>query len=303
MKLGLSFGALVERYGYEKAFKICKESGFDTVEIGLHKFGTKEDPLDIYNKSDDEFETFFTNIKKYADDAEIEFSSAHGRMSVDTPDEEQCRFARWASKKDLKAASVLGAPICVIHSIINSHWPAPYNRDEEFLYARNAEFFNHIAPTAEENNVKICLETFGKVIIDGQKEVTFFAHAHQMKKQFETLNTQNKTICVDVGHSNEAHYWGAISPADTIRYLGANVTHLHLHDNNGTVDMHAAPMIRDGLNWPDIFDALDEINYSGVYNFEINMAHYGACLEDAAHFFGKYLRYLVENKGRVREQI
>ena len=300
MKLGLSFKSLIDRYGYEKAFLICRKAGFDTVEIGLRSFGNQSDPNDIYNASSDQFETFFTNIKKMADDAGIEISSTHGRELTYTPDEEQCAYARWVSEKDLHASGILGAPICVIHSIVNSRWPDRYD-DEEFLYSKNAEFFNSIAPAAEKNNVKIALETYGKTKINGKPQPTFFAHAHQMKKQFETLNTKNKTICVDTGHTNEAHYWGALSVGDTIRYLGKDVTHLHMHDNSGTLDIHSTPIFdaRGGVDWEDVFDALDEINYSGVYNFETKLEHYGAMLEEATYFFGKYLRYFVENKGRV----
>lgn len=303
MKLGISCGAMVERYGYERAFSMCRKSGFDTVEVGLGRFGNKELKNDIYYASQDEFESFFTDIRKKAEAAGIEFSSVHGRTLTCTPNEEECEYARWVSEMDLKAAGVLGAPICVIHSIVNSHWPDRYD-DEEFLYKTNADFFNYLAPTAEASNVKICLETYGKVNINGEFQPTFFSHPHQMLKQFETLKTNNKTICVDIGHTNEAFYRGASSPGEMIRYLGEKVTHLHLHDNNGTVDLHSAPLFdkRGCIDWEDVFDALDEINYTGVYNFEMNMSHYGKFLEDAIEFFGKYLRYVVETKGRVRQQ-
>lgn len=300
MKLGFSCGALVKRYGYEKALAICKKSGFDTVELGLGFYGNREDPNDIYNASQDEFETFFTNIKRMVDDAGLEISSTHGRMLTYTSDEAQCEYARWASERDLKASGILGAPLCVMHTLHSLHF-ADRCDDEEFLYSRNAHFFNHLIPFAEVNKVKIAMETHGKTKINDEFRPIFLAHAHQLKKQFDELDTKYKTICVDTGHTNEAHHFGALSVGDTIRYLGENVTHLHLHDNNGVADLHLPPTFdkRDCIDWADVFDALDEINYKGSYNFELNMNHYGDILDEATLFMGKYLRYVIERKGRV----
>ena len=29
------------------------------------------------------------------------------------------------------------------------------------------------------------------------------------------------------------------------------------------------------IDWNDVFDALDEINYQGTYNVELNLCHFG----------------------------
>jgi len=300
MKLGISCATIAAKYGYEKAFALIKESGFDAVEINLERYGKRDIPEDIYNASQDEFESFFSNIKRLADSAGLEISSTHGRGQIYTPDEDQCRYAEWACEKDLLATRILGAPTCVIHSIVNSNWPDRYD-DEDFLYEKNAQFFRYLFPFAKANNVKIGLETYGKTKINDKYQVTFFAHAKDMKKQFDMLDTEYKTVCVDTGHTNEAHFLGAPSPADMIRTMGKDVTVLHLHDNNGTADLHLPPISdkRGGVDWVDVFEALDEIGYDGVYNFELVLRRFGDILDDAVRFLGKYLRYFIENKGRV----
>ena len=49
----------------------------------------------------------------------------------------------------------------------------------------------------------------------------------------------------------------------------------------------------------DVLAALDEVGYNGVYNFELNMGHYGGVMEEAVHFLGKYLRYFLDNRGKL----
>lgn len=300
MRIGVSCRGLIQKYGYERGFAICRESGFDAVDLALSVYGKQENPTDIYNASQDEFEAYFANIKKLADQAGIEISSTHGRVLTYTNEEEQCAYTRWVSQRDLAATRILGAPACVIHPIIRSYWPDRWD-DEDFLFQINTELYNYLIPFAEANGVKIATETMGKTKIGDGYQVSFFAHPRDIRKQFEILNSQSMTLCVDTGHTNEAHFWGAPSAGEMIRAMGEHVTLLHLHDNNGTADLHLDPICdkRGGVDWPDVFDALDEIGYDGVYNFEITWQRYGDVMEDAARFRGKFLRYIAENRGRV----
>jgi sugar phosphate isomerase/epimerase len=300
MKLGISCRGIVNKYGYARGFALCKESGFDTVDLGLGIYGRRDRPGDIYSASADEFEAYFTGIRKYADDAGIGIASTHGRVLTYTNEEAQCEYIRWVSQRDLAATRLLGAPNCVIHPIIMSYWPDRFT-DKDFLFQINTGMYRDLLPIAERNHVKIAMETMGKTVIDGEKYVSFFARPEDIQKQLALLDSPYATVCVDTGHTNEAHYHGAPSAGDMIRAMGSNVTMLHLHDNNGTVDLHIPPLFdkRGGINWEDVFDALEEVGYTGSYNFEINLAHYGNMLEDAVRFYGKYLRYFIENKGRV----
>ncbi len=298
MKLGISCGPILRKYGFERGFAICRESGFDTVEFSLSDYGKRDVSGDIYNASADEFEAYFAGIRKLADDAGIEITSAHGRVLTYTNDEDQCAYIRCVSERDLAATRILGAPICIIHPIIMHFWPDRF-QDKDFLFQINTGMYRDLLPFAEENGVKIGMETMGKTVIDGEKYVSFFGRPEDILTQLEILDTPYATVCVDTGHTNEAHFYGAPSPAEMIRALGSNVTHLHLHDNNGTADLHMPPICRGGVVWGDVFDALEEVGYSGSYNFEVNLGLYGDTMEDAVRFFGKWFRYLVENKGRT----
>ena len=40
--------------------------------------------------------------------------------------------------------------------------------------------------------------------------------------------------------------------------------------------------------------ALDEIGYSGTYNFELTLTHYGKMLDEATRFLGRFLGRFVD---------
>lgn len=299
-KIGISCETIVIKYGYEKAFEICKESGFDAVDFNLMQFGRHLDAPDIYNASNDEFEEYFTAIKNKAASLELEISQTHGRCTTYTPDEKQCEYTRWVCEKDLQATRLLGAPACVIHSIKSIDYPK-HHLDGTFMQQKNKELFDFLIPIAEKNHVKFALETYGRGTVNGLTKAEFFAHVNELKKQFDMLDTKNKTICVDTGHTHEAVRFGVPGPAETIKTLGTDVTLLHLHDNNGFRDQHLPPLMGNGtIKWSEIFDALDDIGYEGVYNFELVLGRYGNVLPDAIHFLGKWLRYFVDNRGEMK---
>lgn len=299
MKIGISCRGIVARYGYKKAFALVKESGFDAVDIGLGDYGNRENQQDIYLGTEDRFQAYFENIKELAQEYELIISQTHGRCRTYTPELEQQEYARWVSEKDLKATAILGAPACVIHQITSGRWPDNY-LDNAFMHNKNKEFFDYLIPIAEENKTCFSLETFGRATVHGTKTVDSWADIDLLKEQYNMLDTEYKTICVDTGHTNEAVPFGMPSAGDAIRMLGKEVTLLHLHDNNGTYDQHLPPLMGDpgAVNWPDVFDALDEIGYQGIYNFELNLSRYVYALPEAIHFLGKFLRRFVDNRGK-----
>lgn len=301
MKIGISCSAVVNMYGYEKAFCLIKESGFDAVDIGLGVYGQKDNPNDVYFASDDCFESYFENIKRLADQYELIISQTHGRCLTYTPDPAQQEYARWVSDKDLKATSILSAPACVIHQIASGRWPDNY-LDADFMHQKNKEFFDQLIPLAENYKTSFALETFGRATVRGIRTVDTWADIRLLKQQYNMLDTSYKTLCVDTGHTNEAVPFGKPTAGDAIRMLGKDVTLLHLHDNNGTYDQHLPPLMGSvgAVDWPDVFNALEEISYSGVYNFELGLSRFNIALAEAIRFLGVFLRRFVDNHGKNR---
>lgn len=279
----------------EESLELVKRCGFDAVDIGL-EFCTLDGP--IYGGSQDEMESYFYGIKKKCEDLELTIGQTHGRCETYYPNDDARK--EWVHKiceKDFNATALLGAPACVVHFINSTKWgqaPAHYMR-----YVSN-EMFKAIIPSAEKHKVKIALETFGAARVHGARIRDFFADPNEYLWQYNQMDTEYKTMCVDTGHTHEAgSFW--VPPADEmIRILGKDVTLLHLHDNSGHWDNHMLPGMGN-INWPKVFDALDDIGYKGTYNHELTLHFCGTMLEDYLSFCGKYLRKFIDNHGNMHK--
>lgn len=296
-KLSISCFDIVQKYGIKRGLQICKESGFDAVDYNLDCYRRPERPENsIYNGTDDAFESHFSEIRKIADNLELEIGQTHGATkNYDPIKEEQKEWFHTIAELDLKASSILGSPACVIHFIDSTRWG---KQPPERMRSASNEMYTAIIPYAEKYKVKIALETFGAARVNGDRIRDFFADPTEFLWQYNNMDTTYKTMCVDTGHTHEAgSFW--VPPAeDMIRILGKDISLLHLHDNSGHWDDHMLPGMGT-IDWPAVFDALDDIGYNGNYNFEIRTNCYGDYLEEYIRFVGKYVRNFVDKKGRV----
>jgi sugar phosphate isomerase/epimerase len=198
---------------------------------------------------------------------------------------------------DCYVTSILGADTCVVHNVTNLFLgkdPAP-----ELMHKLSYDMFTSFLPFAKEHNVKIATETFGDAV--KYSVCDFFGYIDEFEKAYKAIKEIEElkdyfTICVDTGHSNKAMRFGNPTPADVIRRLGSEVTTLHLHDNNGLVDQHKIPMTGN-IDWNDVFNALDEIGYKGVYNLELSLGHFGPnFLIETAEFAVKVMRNMLNER-------
>ena len=295
-KIGFSTWTLQSTFGPLRTLEIASECGFDAIDFDLSSYGGENDP--IYKRGDAMAE-HFTKIKERAEEIGIMISQTHGRCRTYTPLAEECNYAKWVSERDLLATSILGAPACVIHNISTCSWGP---RQAEFMHKKNAEFINDITPFAERYGVNIGFETFGDATFDGERYVDFFGDSGELLTQFRMAKTKNKVLCMDTGHTNKAccaareRGYTVPSVEDSIRLFGKDLGLLHLNDNNSYSDQHLPPLWAGYLysvKWDAVMEALDGIGYSGVYNFELNLDHFGSELYDVVHLLGKYLRSFI----------
>lgn len=294
-KIGISTHAIQLRYGDMRTLEICADAGFDAVDFNLERYGVGSD--EVYKRPFDDIAEHFSKIGERARELGLIISQTHGRCATYRNDDKYCEFVRWVSERDLLATSALGAPACVIHSISTNRY---HDATAEFMRARNREMYADLVPFAEKYKTKIALETFGDATVNGQRALDFFGDSRELYATYKSLDTEYKTLCLDTGHTNKACNVCPELPhvTETIRLFGKDLTLLHLNDNNGFTDQHLPPKVAGkagGLNWDEIFAALDETGYSGVYNFELSHGYYGELLEDYIHFLAKYLRAVVGN--------
>jgi len=275
-KVSISIGELQQKYGDEQALVIAKEIGADAVDFST--FGSRFDDRNsssVYSRSEDEFCDYFANLKKRADELGIGIAQTHGRIEGFQNDRVADEALVRNAELDCKAAGILGAPVCVMHNVTTIFMGADAAPSQ--MHQLNFEMYSKILPFAKKYGIKIATETFGDAT--GLGCCDFFGNINEFVKAYEALCSVKDyadyfTVCVDTGHSNKAVRYGNPLPADVIRKLGRNTKVLHLNDNDGLIDQHKIPMTGN-IVWEDVFDALDEVNYQGIYNMELNLSWFG----------------------------
>lgn len=298
-KIGISTFTLQQLYGDERALEIAKEIGADAVDFNLcgENFEYKN-PDSIYSKPEKEFVSYFENLKKKAKELGIEICQTHGRVSTFTNNSENDSDVIKNAKLDCYATSILGAPICVMHGVTTCHFSPDV--DPKFMHQLNFDFFTKALPFAKEYGIKIATETFGDAPNFGCCD--FFGNSDEFIKTYNRICAVEDfkdyfVTCMDTGHCNKAmRFNNNPTPADFIRMLGGSIKVLHLHDNNTFTDQHKIPLT-GSIDWNDVFDALDEIGYKGIYNMEVALYCFGEGIEvETAEYAVKVMRNFLNKR-------
>lgn len=303
LKVSISIMDLQKRYGDKEALKIAKDAGADAVDFGLDGRYDYRFSDFVYSKSEDEIRAYFEDLKNYADEIGIEICQTHGRGKgfINNKDEDEALLKN--AELDCMVTSVLCAPICVMHGVTTIFLP---NTEPELMHELNFEMFTRILPFAKKYGIKVATETFGDV--HGGATCDFFGNIDEFIKTFERICAVDDfkdyfTVCVDTGHSNKATKFNNNPQVpEVLRLLGANVTALHLNDNNTVFDQHLLPFINSAgldntVNWDETVKALCDIGYSGVYNLEIFLPRYGMdVMPDFCRFAITVLRNYLTQK-------
>ncbi len=297
-KIGISIGALQTVYGDKEALRISKEVGADSVDFTL-EFDTNDyrNKDCVYCKGEEAVFEYYSELKEYADSIGLIIGQTHGKMPGFRNIKEEDDALIENTRLDCIATKALGSPVCVVHNATSIFLGA--NPDRELMQSLSFDMFSRMIPFAKENNIKIATETFGDAVrysaVDFFGDINEFKEAYKRIKDVEELKDYF-TICVDTGHSNKAMRYGNPTPADVIRQLGKDVTVLHLNDNDTFTDQHKIPMTGT-IDFEDVFNALDEIGYDGIYNMELNLRHFGKnFIIETAEFAVKVMKNMLTER-------
>lgn len=300
-KIGISIGQLQRIYGDKGAIKIAADIGADSVDFATHYFDKRifdfRDPSSVYAQGDEAVVQYFTDIKQYADSLGIIIGQTHGRgegfMNNKELDDAQVENARL----DLLAASALGAEVCIVHNATSIHHGA--NPDPKMMRDLSFDQYTRMLPYAAKYKVKLATETFGDAV--QYNSVDFFGDIREFLMTYNRIYAASEyrewfTVCMDTGHTNKASRFGNPKAGDVIRMIGKNITALHLNDNDTLTDQHKIPMTGT-IDWNDTLNALEEVGYSGIYNMELNLKHFGNGFEvETAEFAVKTLKHMLKNR-------
>ena len=182
-------------------------------------------------------------IGGYARETNINSWSCHaaGPGGFNTGDAVQAAIE--ANRHCIDISAALGACVNVLH--IWNH-----SRDDA------CRILEQVCQYALERNVSIALENDRS--IERMNFILELARAVDMP---------NIGICVDTGHAN----LGDLGAGRAIRMAGSLLLTTHLQDNLGERDDHMPPGMGN-IDWPDVFQALAEIDYKRTLMLELTDA-------------------------------
>lgn len=295
-KIGLSLSELQWKFGLREAIEIATSAGADAADIDLGG-NDYRDCNNIYAKSDHEIEDYYHGIKEYARSLGIELCQTHGRLRTGFKEKEETAAALENARRDLLATSALGVDVSAFH-YINS-FRMGIDTPPDIMRSTNFDVFMQIFDYAHTYGVKVAAETFGNLM--PEDVVDFFGNINEFIDVYDRIaetdnNKKLACVCMDVGHTNTAVRYGNPSVGSVIRMLGKRIEILHLHDNDGISDQHKLPF-SGTIDWNDIFDALDEIGFNGVYNIEASFECLGKGIErETAAFAVTSMRNFLNNR-------
>ena len=127
-------------------------------------------------------------------------------------------------------------------------WPTPR------VFDRQVQAVRALAEYADGGPTTICLENIGTL-----------PDAPDAIRLIDAVGMHNVAICLDTGHLNLI----AGDCAAFVRRAGPRLRALHIADNLGTNDDHMLPYGRGTVAWTPFMQALRQVDYPGLFNYEV----------------------------------
>jgi sugar phosphate isomerase/epimerase len=136
------------------------------------------------------------------------------------------------------------------------------------------DFAIEVVKLAQDNNVKLCLETGSPAILK------------QVGKKFESI-----WYCLDTSYA----YLNSEFPfRQYVDELASRVGHLHLADNYGQKDDHAPPGLRGGMpreNWDYLLETLSKYDNDLIASLEMYPSMPAVLIRQASEFLFRELNW------------
>jgi len=249
---------------FEPTLDQIAESGFECVEFACDCHGVENRPLEI---ADD--------VRRALSERSMTATTVHAparRNVLGAPTEDWRTRAVGVLADALRLTGELGAGGLVIHGIPNPMF-LPRDQDMRSFYTGMVDAMRRsveeLVPVAEQAGVRILLENLPynrDLRAAGQEGDYPLMHMVDLRDFIEPFPPGQVGLIVDVGHS----WTNGRDPASEILAAGDRLwgTHLQDVDRDDPQDNHWAPL-QGGLDWPSIIEALEQVDYSGTYTFEV----------------------------------
>ena len=253
MKLTVENHVLRRRYDDFRAVDMIAEAGFDGIDFAFYDMG---DWKEIFEAQDPV--AYAKRLRAYAEEKGVSFCQAHApfefRYGMGQTVEDPV-YARIV--KSMEFAALLGIPAIVIHAIGDPDSP-------DYMQI-NYDYYRSFLPYCEKYDIKVCVENLMYYHPEtGTCTPEPFGTPELFNEMIDWLDSPYYVGCVDLGHAKLT----GCEPEDFLLGAGKRVQYLHVHENDGHLDLHRLPL-QFSFHWDKIMKALKEIDYQGNFNFAI----------------------------------
>ncbi len=259
-------------------FRLLKETGFDYCDFSLNQYLLN---TDLYNEQlnkffdspIDELKNFFKPQKDAAKEAGININQMHMPYPVYVPGAKpgiNRYLLKEVAPKSMEICSYLECPAIVVHGLKMRK----YLGSEAAEWEETEEFLDTILPMAMDMGITVCIENLYNGVAGHMTEGPG-TDAHISAERIDRINEKYGAevlgFCFDTGHANLL----GIDFRRFLNILGNRVTVLHIHDNDGTADLHQLPYTftrtrenKPSTDWDGFLQGLSDIDFDGVLSFE-----------------------------------
>lgn len=290
----------------EEGFAMLAQAGFSCADFSLNDYLKNREIYQselnaFFDHSVDELEQFFLPHKRGAQAAGIRIQQMHMPYPVYVPTgSRELNDYLWhqVGQKSMALCAFLECPYIVIHGFKL----ARFLGSEEREWEQTERFIDSIAPYAKEAGITICMENLydsvGGHLVEGPGCDAAKA-AERIDRINEKYHAEVLGFCFDTGHANLV----GLDMEKFVTKLGHRVKVLHIHDNDGVMDLHQIPFTftktrenNASTDWDGFIRGLRNIQYRGVLNFETAptlSAFPGVMKRDVLAFIGKIGEYFA----------
>lgn len=264
MDISLNISCVWGKFGKDVAESVryIKDAGFDAIDFDLCGMVADE-----HEFNGDDYREIAKKYRAIIEEAGLYVNQTHTPFTFSKWDNEEHfnNVILPRTIRSLEISGILGAETAIVHPL---HYSEYHGLEEEW-FERNMAFYRALLPYCEKYGVKLCVENMFRR--DPRRKI--IAHDTCSRKEefvryVDTLDSKWAVACLDVGHvglpvqDDEAQ--------DLVRALGHDrLQALHIHDNDYQNDRHLAPY-SGIIDWVEVAKALGEIDYTGVFTYEIS---------------------------------
>ena len=271
MKISVQSGGVEDLVGVEKGYEMIRKAGFTAIDWNALDHALTPTQIrgfqhagNIYERPIEEVYAYFADEVAEIRKNGLTITQGHAPFPAYVPGHpETLDYMIEIYKKVILLCDHYGCKNLVIHGISLAH--SDKENTPETIHQMNMKLYTSLIPTLQKCNVVVCLENLftwdscacNGVCSDPEEAVSY------IDKLNELAGKEVFGFCLDTGHA-------ALLGRDfrqIVPVLGKRIKCLHIHDNDGRIDRHLAPMTGK-INWRYFCDSLRSVGYDGDLNFE-----------------------------------